>query len=212
MTHSSLETVTVVAASFPASLNTPRPRKLYGGTTALNTICNVPVPSRDDQWCLNCGVKQLVLAGRIIPVGSCDPDDDNNEPPARRTDATMEPVLYHSMSPHLWAELLYDFGVGAVIDLTAGDGAVAMAALRAGCPYTGVTLTDAHATELRKYLHKTAFQAAVTEGDELYDADLVLSFRGKSRKRMTLDDLDKHIEAGGDTKTKKRKTCPKPDE
>ena len=56
MTHSSLETVTVVAASFPASLNTPRPRKLYGGTTALNTICNVPVPSRDDQWCLNCGV------------------------------------------------------------------------------------------------------------------------------------------------------------
>ena len=189
----------MVAASFPASLNTPRPRKLYGGTTALNTICNVPVPSRDDQWCLNCGVKQLVLAGRILPVGSCDPDDDNNEPPTHRTDATMEPVLYHSMSPHLWAELLYDFGVGAVIDLTAGDGAVAMAALRAGCPYTGVTLTDAHTTELRKYLHKTAFQAAVTEGDELYDTDLVLSFRGKSRKCMTLDDLDKHVEAGGGT-------------
>ena len=92
---------------------------------------------------------------------------------------------------------MYDFAAGAVIDLTPGDGVVAMAALRAGCPYTGVTLTDAHATELRKYLHKTAFQAAVTEGDELYDADLVLSFRGESRKRMTLDDLDKHIKAGG---------------
>ena len=90
----------------------------------------------------------------------------------------MEPVFYHSMSQHLWAELLYDFGVGAVIDLTAGDGAVAMAALRAGCPYTGVTLTDPHTTELRKYLHKTAFQVAVTEGDECTTRTLCCRFAG----------------------------------
>ena len=213
MTHSSLETVKVVAASFPASLNTPRPRKYYGGTTALNAICNVPVPSRDDQWCLAWGDKKLVMAGSMIPVGgrATGADDDDDDPPARRTDATVEPVFFHSMSPHLWSELLYDFEVGAVIDLTAGDGAVAMAALRAGCAYTGVTLTDAHAVELRKHLHKTAFQAAATEGDELYDADLVLSLRGKSRKRMTLEDVDK-LQAGGGTKTKKSKKGPQPDD
>jgi hypothetical protein len=57
MTHSSLETIKVVAQSFPASLNTPRPRKLYGGTTALKAICNVPVPLREDQWSLCWGKK-----------------------------------------------------------------------------------------------------------------------------------------------------------
>ena len=152
----------------------------------------------------------------MIPVGGraagVDPDDDD-EPPAHRTDATVEPVFFHTVSSSLWSEILYDFEVGAVIDLTAGDGAVAMAAIRAGCPYTGVALTDAHVTELRKHLHKTAFQAAATEGDELYDADLVLSLRGKSRKRMTLEDVDKLINGGGaGTKIKEPKTGPQPDD
>ena len=43
--HSALETVKVVAAKFPASLNVPRPRKYYKGTTALNVLYDVPVPS-----------------------------------------------------------------------------------------------------------------------------------------------------------------------
>ena len=216
MTHSSLESIKVVAASFPASLNTPRPRKFYGGTTALNAICNVPVPLRAEQWNMSWGEKKLILAGSMIPVGGraagVDPDDDD-EAPVRRTDATVEPVFFHTVSSSLWSEILYDFEVGAVIDLTAGDGAVAMAAIRAGCPYAGVALTDAHVTELRKHLHKTAFQAAATEGDELYDADLVLSLRGKSRKRMTLEDVDKLINGGGaGTKNKKPKTGPQPDD
>ena len=206
MTHSSLETIKVVAQSFPASLNTPRPRKLYGGTTALNAICNVPVPLREEQWSLSWAEKKLVLAGSMIAVGgraAGGDDDDDDEPTVRRTDATVEPVFFHTVSPHLWTEVLYDLEVGAVIDLTAGDGAVAMAALRAGCPYVGVTLTDAHATELRKHLYKTAFQAAATEGDTLYDADLVLALRGKSRKRMTLEDVDK--QKGKEQKGKKQK-------
>jgi hypothetical protein len=55
MTHSSLETIKVVAQSFLASLNTPRPRKYYSGTTALNATCNVPVPLREEQWKLSWG-------------------------------------------------------------------------------------------------------------------------------------------------------------
>ena len=58
MTHSSLENIKVVAASFPASLNTPRPRKLYGGTTALNAICNVQVPPRAEQWNMSWGERK----------------------------------------------------------------------------------------------------------------------------------------------------------
>ena len=56
-------------------------------------------------------------------------------------------------------------------------------------PYVGVTLTDTHATEVWKHVHNTAFQAAATEGDDMYDADLVLALRGKSRKRMTVEEV-----------------------
>ena len=141
------------------------------------------------------------MAGGLIPCGGRAPgtddyDDDDEPPAARRTDASVEPVFFHSVSSHVWGEILYGFQVGAVIDLTAGDGAVAMASLRAGCPYVGVPLTDTHATELRKHVHNTAFQAAATEGDDMYDADLVLALRGKSRKRMTLEEVAKQAAKG----------------
>ena len=64
-------------------------------------------------------------------------------------------------------------------------------------------MTDTHATELRKHVHNTAFQAAATEGDDMYDADLVLALRGKSRKRMTLEDVAKP--AAGTTHKKPQK-------
>ena len=90
-----------------------------------------------------------------------------------------------------------------MIDLTVGDGAVAMASLRAGCPYVGVALTDTHATELRKHVHNTAFQVAATEGDDMYDADHVLALLGKCRKRMTLEEVAK--QAAGTTHKKPKK-------
>ena len=216
MTHSSLENIKVVAGSFPASLNTPRARKHYKGTTALNVISDVPVPARDEQWCLTWAQKKEILAGSLIPVGgrvsssgNLGKWDDEDEPPAQaRKDSTLEPVFFHSMSPHLWSELFYDFEVGVVIDLTAGDGAAALAALRAGLTYTGVTLSAAHSTELRKYLYMAALQAAATEGDPLYDMDLVLSLRQKSRKRMTLDELDKQAAGDAAKATKPKKAKP----
>jgi hypothetical protein len=67
LTPSSLETIKVVARSFPASLNTPRPRKYYSGTNALNAICNVPVPLRDEQWKLRWGRKTR-LGKRLNPM------------------------------------------------------------------------------------------------------------------------------------------------
>ena len=80
-----------------------------------------------------------------------------------------------------------------------------MAAIRAGCAYTGVTLSDVHAKELRKHIHMAAFQAAAAEGDPLYDPDLVLSLRQKTRKRMTLDQVEKQIAAGDANGAKKPK-------
>jgi len=189
-THSAVETLKVVAARFPSALNQPRPRKYYKGNTALNVLYDVPVPPREDQWQTTWLQKKGILASGFIAVGgkvnSNSEDLDDDEPPARRTDSTREPVFFHSVTPYLWEELLHDFDIGAVIDLTAGDGAAALAAIRSGCPYAGVTITDAHATELRQHLYEAAFQAATTEGDSLYDADLVLALRGKTRKRLTL--------------------------
>ena len=50
-----------------------------------------------------------------------------------------------------WQEILFDFRIGAVIDLTPVDGMLAMAALHARIPYTGLVFTQRHADEL---LHK----------------------------------------------------------
>ena len=110
--------MTVVAAN-PASLNVPRPRKYYKGTTVLNLFYDEFLPYRDAQ-------RRLKMANEDLD------DSDSDAPTVRRADYySEEPIFPHLVNPDLWEELIYDFDVGAVIDLTAGDGAAAWAA-RAG--------------------------------------------------------------------------------
>ena len=59
-----------------------------------------------------------------------------------------------------WQETLFDFKIGAVIDLTPVDGLLAQAALHARIPYTGLVFTRRHADELLRRL-----QSLVIAGD-----------------------------------------------
>ena len=52
------------------------------------------------------------------------------------------------MPEFCWPEILFDFKIGAVIDLTPGDGLLAQAVLHACIPYTGMAFTRRHADEL----------------------------------------------------------------
>ena len=81
--------------------------------------------------------------------------------------------------------------VAYVIDLTVGEGAVALVAIHAGIPYAGVALTGGHASPLWTHIHNAAFHDAALEGDELYGSEIVLSLRGKSRKCVSLGEVGK---------------------
>jgi hypothetical protein len=66
-----------------------------------------------------------------------------------------------------------DFEVGAVIDLTPGDGMLATAALQARLPYTGLVFTPKHADALYRRLESQAIAGVTREGDTWYDQQLV---------------------------------------
>ena len=77
------------------------------------------------------------------------------------------------MPQFCWQEVLFDFKVGAVVDLTPVDGLLAMAALHTRIPYTGLVLTPKHADELLQRLQSSLIAGATREGDPWYDPHLV---------------------------------------
>ena len=72
-----------------------------------------------------------------------------------------------------WQEVLFDFKVGAVVDLTPADGLLAQAALHTRIPYTGLVFTPKHADELLQRLQSSLIAGATREGDPWYDPHLV---------------------------------------
>ena len=74
-----------------------------------------------------------------------------------------------------WHEILCDFKVGAVIDLTPADGPLARAVLHARIPYTGLVFTRRHADELLQRLQSLVIARATREGGTWYDPRLVES-------------------------------------
>jgi hypothetical protein len=90
-----------------------------------------------------------------------------------RNAGTREPVAWHSLPVLFWQEILFDFEVGAVIDLTPGDGMLATAALQTRLPYTGLVFTPKHADALYSRLESQAIAGVTREGDTWYDQRLV---------------------------------------
>ena len=84
----------------------------------------------------------------------------------------------------MYDDLLAAFEVSNVIDLTPGDGTLAMACLRRDCMYVGFTFTQAHAEHLRKHIKKPILRAMLDEQDELYEPRLRAAVAGGA----TIDD------------------------
>lgn len=59
--------------------------------------------------------------------------------------------------------------MAGVIDLTAGDGSLALAAMRAGKPYIGLTLTEKHKSCLWQHLERRYFNEMVDVTSSLYN-------------------------------------------
>ena len=102
----------------------------------------------------------------------------------------------------MWQEILFDFKVGAVIDLTPADGLLAMAALHARSPYTGLVFTRRHADELLHRLQSFVIAGATQEGDTWYDPHLVESLTNAKPKAKAKAKSNATAETDAETKPK----------
>ena len=75
--------------------------------------------------------------GRLEGPKECEPAEDNEEAqdeqsgntPVKRTDDTMEPVLFHALPYLIWEDLVLAMNCSSVIDLNCSDGMLALACL-----------------------------------------------------------------------------------
>jgi hypothetical protein len=92
-----------------------------------------------------------------------------------RKDETLEPVFYNHFPLQFYENMYSLFLAETVIDLSAGPGEAAKAALRTKTSYLGICLTDAHLVKLYRYLTHWTLMEMGTEGSPLYNPKYVES-------------------------------------
>ena len=120
-----------VVTSSDLSLN-ERKRLHYPGTNMGNVLGPIVFPLYSSMWQTDYKTKKLILGSKIFKVGGPG-GGDSKEECEKRTDDTVEPVFLHAFPESLEEEIMHSFCVKAgVLDLFAGEGTMAMTALRAG--------------------------------------------------------------------------------
>ena len=95
--------------------------------------------------------------------------------PEQLLQAFPNPVLFwqEKKPVELFEQLLQDFDIRGVFDLSPGAGCLAEAALRLGICYVGVTTKATHAKWLNNVIDRVAMSHVVTPGKPCYLKDLV---------------------------------------
>lgn len=91
----------------------------------------------------------------------------------------MEPVFFHAMPQTLYEELLSMTPLRAVLDLTPGDGALALSAYRSGLLYVGLVFSEIHKELLMQHIERTIWQSMFDDMDMLYEPQLVAALFGE---------------------------------
>ncbi len=146
----------------------------FPGSSFGNTIGPISVPQYEGSWQVKWQHKKLIYsAANLVGVGGkLETQETIQEPEARlkpRTADTKEPVFFHTYPIELYSDLLAALEVKTVIDLTPGDGMLAMAAYRHNAMYLGFAFTEEHVKGLRQHVDKTVMKAMLDEKDELYE-------------------------------------------
>ena len=162
------------------SLTLPHtPRLHYEGTANGEFLGPVAWPAYDspDVWSLPTKAKKDIITHKVLAGG---PTMGENATAEEKKEAEKEmafiramkkeaePMFWHSTPLKLWEEILFDYNIVAVLDLTPGDGVRALAALRRRIPYAGVAMNAAHRDHLLMHLDKTVLKQFQVEGDKLY--------------------------------------------
>ena len=82
----------------------------------------------------------------------------------------IEPVFYQSLPAQVHEEMLHSHAVtGGTIDLTVGDGKLALQHVISGIPYFGITLSENHTKAVKSDLVKGILKLMKQEGNNLYN-------------------------------------------
>lgn len=188
----------------PSSLKVLKKARInYTGTNRGDVIYGVKMPSFDSIWRMTVGEKKLLFGKHRVPVGGQAPE--GTEPEGRRPDASEEPAFYHAGPWSLDEELVHDFSVGGINDLTAGDGSLAMISIRKNLPYVGLTFSEYHSKKLIERLEALTFESMQNPKDPLYSNELVKLIK-ESKKVGSKSDDPKKRETGKGKDDKPKKT------
>ncbi len=120
--------------------------------------------------------KDILTQASITPVGGRCQEEEveaSNEPAKKRDDRTVEPLFFHGLPEPFYLELLGVIPLTHALDLTPGDGRLAMAALQNGGFCCGLAFGVSHKKHLQTRLEKCIWNAMSDSAHELYEPRLV---------------------------------------
>ena len=157
-----------------------RSRQYFPGTNCGDTLTNVDVPPPEDVWRLTWkNKKQLYGKKHLIAVGGKTDGVDTHDH-VKRTDDTMEPVVFHPMPLTFYFQVLEDFYAKRVIDLVAGDAFFAYACLLRRVGYVGICFTQYHADALHAHLISKLRVDMADPANALYNPSYALAIGANS--------------------------------
>ena len=132
--------------------------------------------------------------GDVVDDGPDDAEETIDEAGAsslilsRRTDDAKELAFFHALPSTFWDEVVQDYQLGAILDITVGDGSLALTAVRNRIAYTGFAFTDYHKEMVMARLLDLMSAGALKEGDKWYDQNLIktLTSVAKTNNKYTI--------------------------
>ena len=93
-----------------------------------------------------------------------------------------EPVWFYEKPYKLCESLCHAYYAKTIVDFSPANGQFAMVAMRKRLPYVGITCSEMHTQELRKYLLVQMKAAKTNKDDPLYDESLVEACESPPKK------------------------------
>lgn len=159
-----------------------RPRKNFQGTNCGDTLTDVKVPHRDSVWSLPWKQKKELYGKKhLIAVGGktvgAEPNDSGQV--VKRTDTTVEPVIFHPTCAEVYDTLISDFFVKTTFDLVCTDDVFAFTSLKNRTGYIGICFTQAHKDLLETRLLERLGADMADAASPLYNVSYALAMGTK---------------------------------
>jgi hypothetical protein len=157
----------------------------YKGTNVGNKIGDIEYDEPETVWKMSCKNKLLLMGPYRVAVGGKTDGEEIGRGAKRKGVDAVEPTFWHSRPRKFYQELIHRFRPKAILDLTMGDGVLALESAKARIPYLGFGLTTTHVEMLKARLVQEMLKAFYTEGEKEYDPELAILFKGESESAQT---------------------------